>query len=219
MGLRNGTDAKTVYVKVKNGKFYLATDKELTSPYSELFGIVTDMYLKDEEYMNISSRKFYIVLEDEGERYIIGFNIESSYTSSILTFLMNADLSKPLTLHPREKNEIGKDGKEKLRRSILISQEGKFLKAYFTRETPNGLPEMQKIERRGGKIEWNKDAVLDFYEDLILNRLRPKVEGNKAKVSSVPHVQAVSSGDSVKPEPTVKTPWDDEDDVTEDLPF
>lgn len=219
MGLKNRDGAKTNYVKIKEGKFYLSTDKELTNPFDELSGTITDTYLKDEDYNGIPSRKFYTVLEDETEKFIIGFNIESSMASTFITFLRNADLSKSLTLVPRLEN-IVKNGKEFQKRSILIMQGGKFLKAYFTKDNPNGLPPMQRVERRGGKIEWIKDELLDFYEDLIINRF--KVEANKNKENSTVIKQVESSkSTSVEVVPsTAKLPWEDgPEEEGEDLPF
>lgn len=222
MGLKNRDGGKTNYVKVKDGKFYLSTDKELTAPFDELSGVITDTYLKDEEYKGIPSRKFYTVFEDEGERFIIGFNIESSFASTFISFLMNADLAQPVTIVPRVET-INKNGTEVQKRSILVSQNGRFLKAYFTKDNPNGLPQMEKIERRGGKIEWNKDEMLDFYEGLILNKF--KVEANKNKGAAAPAIRQEVTGDqpvSTERTVTTKLPWSEgvgSEASDDDLPF
>ena len=221
MGLKNRDGGKVTYVKIKEGKFFASSDKELANPFEQLSGVVVDTYLKDEDYNGIPNRKFYTVLEDEGERFIMGLNVESSFASTFISFLMNADLSKSINIFPKVENVI-KNGKESQKRNMLISQGGKFLKAYFTKDTPNGLPAMQKVERRGGKIEWIKDELLDFYEDLIINKF--KVEANKNKSGEVHAVVTEVPTKAVSTEKSTVTstlPWEggSADDADDDLPF
>ncbi len=216
MGLKNREGGKTVYVKMKDGKFYLSTDKELETPFEEMYGTITDVYLKDEVYNKIPNRKVYFVLEDGVERMIIGFNIEATMTCGLIGFLKNADLTQPLSFVPKFE-VVKKDGQEYKRKSILVTQNGKFLKSLFTKENPNGLPAMQKIERRGGKVEWVKDEMLDFLENIITNEFKPKVNANKGNVSVV--VQELPPVSTAKATTTSALPWDNGEADEDDLPF
>lgn len=217
MGLKNRDGGKTSYVKMKDGKFYLSTDKDLETPFEELYGTITDVYLKDEVYNGIPNRKLYLVIEDGVERMIIGFNIEATMTCGLIGFLKNADLTQALSLVPKFEI-IKKDGQEFKRKSILVTQNGTFLKSLFTKDNPNGLPAMQKIERRGGKVEWVKDEMLDFLENIVINEFKPKVNANKGNVSVV--VQELSPVSTDKASTTASLPWDNGADVgDDDLPF
>lgn len=220
MGLKNRDGLKTSYVKVKDGKFYLSTDKELTAPFDELTGIMTDAFLKDEDYLGVPQRKMYIALEDADGKYLLGLNIESSMASSLIGFLANADLSREVALVPRME-KTNKNGKDIEKRTILVAQDGKFLKSKFTKENPNGLPPMQKVERRGGKIEWIKDEMLDFYEDLIINTFKVQASKNKGSVPAVTSENGASvTTVSDSPNKGAKLPWSSDDDEDgEDLPF
>lgn len=217
MGLKNRDGGKTSYVKMKDGKFYLSTDKELETPFEELYGTVTDTYLKDEVYNGVPNRKVYFVIEDGVERMIIGFNVEATMTCGLIGFLKNADLTQPLSLVPKFE-VIKKDGQEFKKKSVLVTQNGKFLKSFFTKENPNGLPAMQRIERRGGKVEWVKDELLDFLENIITNDFKPRVNANKGNVSVV--VQELPPVSTEKVSTTTTLPWDSGDEAgDEDLPF
>jgi hypothetical protein len=216
MGLKNREGGKTVYVKMKDGKFYLSTDKELETPFEEMYGTITDTYLKDEVYNGIPNRKVYFVLEDGVERMIIGFNVEATMTGGLIGFLKNADLTQPLSFVPKFE-VVKKDGQEYKRKSILVTQNGKFLKSLFTKGSPNGLPPMQKIERRGGKVEWVKDEMLDFLENIITNEFKPKVNANKGNVSVV--VQELPPASADKKSTTSTLPWDNGEADEDDLPF
>lgn len=216
MGLKNREGGKTSYVKMKEGKFYLSTDKELQTPFEELDGTITDCYLKDEVYQGIPNRKLYFVLEDGVERMIIGFNIEAMMTCNLIGFLKNADLSRPLSFVPKFEI-VKKDGVDYKRSSVLVSQDGKFLKSFFTKENPNGLPPAQRVERRGGKVEWIKDEMLDFLENIVNTEFKDKVSANKGNISVVvqelPPVRTESKASA-----TTSLPWDNASDE-DDLPF
>lgn len=219
MGLKNRDGGKTSYIKMKDGKFYLSTDKELEHGFEEMDGTITDVYLKDEVYNGIPNRKVYFVLEDGVERMIIGFNIEATMTCNLIGFLKNADFSKPLSFVPKFE-VVKKDGVEYKRKSVLVSQNGSFMKSHFTKENPNGLPAMQKIERRGGKVEWVKDEMLDFLENIITGEFKEKANANKGNVSVITQeLQPVST--ETKSTSRVPLPWENGSDTSDDddLPF
>lgn len=208
MALKNRSDQKVAYAKIKDGKFYLATDKEYKNPFDSVEGTIVDLFIKDETYDGKTNRKLYVAVSDGTEKTLIGFSFDSSYTTTLISFLKNADLSKPIEISPTEKKEIV-NGTEKVRRSLLVSQEGRFMKAYFTRNQPNGLPEMRKI-KFNGKDVWDKTEFLQFFENTI-NDLKQSLKGG----SRPEHGVIYKNEPSVEVE--AKLPW--EEDASDDLPF
>ena len=180
MGLNNREGGTVHYVKIKDGQFYLTKD-ETNTPYNQLEGVLTDMYLKDEDFQGQKVRKLYVVLQDGSEKYIVGMNLNSSYASTFLSFLMSiTDLSQTISLSPMMKTETV-NGKEVDRRTIFVSQNGSKPKMYFTKDTPNGLPQMKKVRVNGTDV-WDKTEMLEFYEDLILKTIKPKLVGQSGIV-------------------------------------
>lgn len=165
-------DTSKKYLRIKNGKIYVG--KDLETPYDEIEGKITNLYYKDEEYEGTPQRKLIIVLSDGDETYQLGLNVESSNYGSLVSFLPNVDITKTLTLHPKSQAEI-KDGKEVTRNGILVSQDGKFAKSYFSKENTHGLPAWERATV-GKKVVTDKSAYLEFLENFVVNTLAPKVK-------------------------------------------
>ena len=176
MALTQSSQSETKYLKVKDGKFYNGREE---TPYDELEGVITDIYLKNDEFDDVVKghivvEKLYLKMEDGDEGYTVSFPFNSSDATSLIGFLKNTNLKQPLTLVPLLKKEI-KDGVEKANRRILVKQNDTFVKAYYTRDNPNGLPQMVKNTKRGGVVEWDKTAMMDFYAGVVENELKPTV--------------------------------------------
>lgn len=171
-GLKN-RDSNLTYLRLKEGKFYKGKDAE--QGYEELEGLIVKMYYRDEEYEGTPVRKLNLVLQDGKEKYHISINVESQNYSSLISFLKGADLSKPVTLHP--KVEVRKDGEDAKRYSMLVSQDGTFMKGYFTKANPNGLPEWEKV-KVGKKIVYDKTEYLDFLETFVKDNYISKLDSN-----------------------------------------
>lgn len=207
MALKTRSDLKTTYAKIKDGKFYLSTDKENKTPFDSLEGVISDIFFKDETYEGKVIKKLYIAVADGDEKILIGFSFDSSYTTTLIGFLMNADLSKKLEISPLEKT-VNVNGTDVKKRSLLVSQDGTFMKAYFTKDHPNGLPAMKKV-KFNGKDVWDKTEFLEFYEKTINETIKPKLINWPLESASV--------NDAVG-----TYPWDKpnvENDATADLPF
>lgn len=220
MALKN-RDTNVIYLKCVEGKFYLSSDKEKKQPYDELEGIITDIGIRTDVYEGTPMKKLYLSIESDGSIYSISFNMDSSYTSTFMSFIKNADITKPLSLFPLLKEE-NKNGKDTKRYSILIKQDGNFMKSYFTKDDPKGLPQMKEI-KVSGKTMWDRTDMIEFYEDIINNELKPIVKGNKV-VYDKPEIEensVVITGDvSVKVKSKKESIQEEVTDFdSDDLPF
>lgn len=174
MGLKLNT-AKAQYIKLKEGKFYKPDN--LDQGFTELEGTITNMYFKDDVFNGQPIRKLYVAVADESEVSIINMSVNSSNFSSFVNFAKNADLTKPLSLVPVYKM-VSKNGVDKPNSSMLIEQNGKFIKSYFTKDSKNGLPEMKQV-KINGKIEWDKTDFTEFLENIVTSEFIPVVKGNQ----------------------------------------
>lgn len=199
MALKN-RDAQKQYLKVKDGKFYVG--KEDTTGYEELEGQITDIRFKDEEYEGVRSRKCYFTISDGDTNYALGLNVESSNYTTLVSFLNSVDITQPLTLHPKQEKKM-REGKEISRNSILVSQDGKYAKGYFTKDEKHGLPEWKTV-KVGSKSITDKSETSAFLEDFVnenytnkINRAAPVIEQETES-----RVAVASANDD-------KMPWDD----------
>lgn len=203
--------AQRKYVRVKNGKFYLGKDFE--NPFDELEGTITSLYFKDEEYNGSPLRKLIMVLSDEEDNYQLSLNVESNTYSKVVSFLANVDLAKPITLVPMEETLTKEGSPDVQKRTMLVSQDGKFAKSYFTKEEPHGLPRWETVVVGKKKIA-DKTAFLDFLEDFVNKTLVPRIQVDPTEVKSkvIPPSESEAEDnveENVPEETSQKMPWDD----------
>lgn len=214
MALKNNDSKGIKYVRIKDGKFYLNTD--LATAYDELEGLITGIRFKEDTYEGQKIRKCNFGLSDEsdGSTYVISVTVDSSYFSSLIGFLKNADISKPLTLHPKISEYKKDDGSEGERRSILVSQDGQFLKNYFGKDTGHKLPDFNKV-MVNKKLVYDKTDFLEALEAIVVNEFIPSlpkptlvtyVEQPKAAPATQDLPDEVEDFDT--PSADGKLPWD-----------
>ena len=195
MGLQN--KPKGNYVRItKEGKFLLGKDTE--NVYDELTGKITNFSFKDDEFEGQKIRKLVITLEDNGDSYILSMPFDSSYSSTVVSFLKNADLTREITLVPLVKTEG-----EKSSRTLLVKQGDSFMKSYYTKDQPHGQPMFKKVTKKSGKVEWDKDDFLEFRENVIMNELLTQVKNETPRkatqVVSAEDIEDVEDGDGDLP--------------------
>ena len=200
MGLKTSNGGGT-YIRFKEGKFFRSNDKDQL--FTEIEGEIIGINLANDEYEGKPIKKLVIKMTDGEENFILSLSFDSSYASNLIGFLKNADLSKPLSLVGTFKE--GKDGKRNP--GILVKQDEKFMKAFYTKDAPNGLPPM--VQKRNGK--WDKDDMSEFLENVVLEELAPSVSNTKPSQNRA----------LTKETPKERIPVNevDEDGEDDDMPF
>lgn len=112
--------------------------------------------------------------KDGGEVYTLQLSFSNSYATNILKILPNADLTKEMKIQPAQKIE---DGKTKS--SLFISQDGVTLKHAYTKDKPNGLPQMKQITVKGVQV-WDDTERLAFLEQMVKQDILPKLPRDAA---------------------------------------
>lgn len=134
--------------------------------YDGVSGIITDIKTHDHP----SFGKFWNVFIIDGEEsYILQMNYSGGYASAFLKTLPNADLTQRLRISPSMKMEG-----DKKKVTLFINQGGAALKHFFTKDAPNGLPQMKQIKVKG-KIQWDDSDMMAFLENMVLKEVVPKL--------------------------------------------
>ena len=210
MGLKNN-ESNVSYLKFKDGKFFSSRDKE--TGYNEIEGYIKNFTLADQEFKGETDRKLTVaIIDEEGDTYLLQMSLKTSYVTSLVSFLKNADLTEKLSLVGTSKT--GDDGV--VRNSILVKQDGKFSKGFYTKDNPNGMPKMKEVIINKKKV-WDKSDMLEFIENVIVTELTPKV--SKRTFESTKKVVADTLANVKEPLPDPVAAGADEDDDDEDLPF
>jgi hypothetical protein len=192
MGL-NQSQAKGVFLSITNGKlvrqFASPTEKSVSRVnkmgrevheefYDSLSGYLTDLKTKESEY----GKSWVITIKDDSVYYNLEMKYSSGYATSFLKALPNANLSEVINITP--KLVIDGDKKQSV---IFISQNGKGLKHFWTKDTPRELPPMVKVKVRGVDT-WDDTDRMVYLENYIKDNILPKVK---------PTLQDVIEGEDV----------------------
>lgn len=110
------------------------------------------------------------------------FNLQLSYSNSfatnILKILPNVDLTKEMKVQPAVKIVDGKN-----KSSLFISQDGVTIKHAYTKENPNGLPNMEQIIVKGVAV-WDDTKRIEFLHAMAMRDIVPKLPNSKWQVST-----------------------------------
>ena len=176
MGLGNNSSA--IYVDLRNGKVmrYSKTNEPGTMPvvstkgdtryyyiYDFIEGHVTNFSTREEEIAGKTRLKFQIHMDDKGESYLVKMDVDSSYFRMFCSVLPNINWSYPVRLIPRmkEENQVKKT-------SMIVVNNGNPVKFAFTKDNPNGKPEVTFTKNKKGEIvDIDREEELKFFFDLI----------------------------------------------------
>lgn len=118
-------------------------------------GKITSIISKDTDY----GKKWEVTLTDsDGLTACMSMDYSSGYANALLKCLPNVDLNAEVTISPKLQ-QIG----DKKKATIFVNQNGKAVKWAYTKENPNGLPELKQIKVKG-KITWDDSDIMEFLE-------------------------------------------------------
>ena len=72
---------------------------------------------------------------------------------------------------------------DKTKTTIFVAQNDKAAKWYYTRDNPNGLPQLKRIKIKG-KEAWDDTEVMEFLEKMIVEKILPQLS-NENKITSM----------------------------------
>lgn len=104
-----------------------------------------------------------------GRNYTIECDLNSGYAFGFLSTIPSAELEGLMKLSPMYKEENGKKESK-----LFIEQESGWLKQFFTKDNPNGLPELEKIKVKG-KETWDNTKRLDYFKNTLIPKLNTKL--------------------------------------------
>jgi hypothetical protein len=119
--------------------------------FTTISGIIDGISKRDHEY----GCDLELTIKDGEDVFQLSMPYSSRYASSFMKALPNVDLTQPLKLRPWSL----KDG-EKTITGITLYQPDK-IAPYYTKEQPNGLPEMVQVKIKG-KVTWDDSDMNAF---------------------------------------------------------
>lgn len=139
--------------------------------YEYISGIITGITTKESPEFG---RFWIITMNDDGDEFILQLNYSSGYTNAFLKCLPNVDLKKKVQLIPKVSIEDG--GKKKA--TMFVNQGGKAIKWFYTKDNPNGIPELKSKPGKGamkGKTIWDDSDIMEFLEEMVTTKIVPQL--------------------------------------------
>jgi hypothetical protein len=183
MGLNQSQSESVIFLQIANGKIVRQVKTKTENSVSrvnklgrevhELFydsitGEISDIATRESEY----GKSWVVSIKSEGKLYKLEFNYSSGYATTFLKALPNVSFGHPVTLSPK----LIIDG-DKKKSVLFISQDGKGLKHYFTKDNPNGLPDLKKIKIKG-KESWDDSDRMEFLEQYVKDNILPMIKSD-----------------------------------------
>lgn len=178
MGLENREGGK--YITILNGKFAVRSKEGEAGAVQRVNKLGNTVWEKfydsfTAKLINIRTRdsqygkSWEFDFRDGGEVWTLQLSYSNSYAKNLIKILPNANLAVEMKLQPSSKVE---DGKTKS--SLFVSQNGVTLKHAYTRQNPNGMPDMEEILVKGTK-QLDDTKQLVFLQAMVERDILPKL--------------------------------------------
>jgi hypothetical protein len=180
-----GNNNSAIYLSIADGKivrrFQNATDNSRErviskgpnagkvvheEHYAYVEGLITDISTKESEY----GKSWLVTIKDGKDTYVLQMDYSSGYSSAFLKALPNVDLLSKVKLSPKMTIEG-----DKKKTTLFVNQHGAAAKHFYTKDTPNGLPQMKKIKVKG-KEQWDDTDMMAFLENMVREDILPQLK-------------------------------------------
>ena len=201
MALSNSTHTTTTFLSIINGKICRKVTKGTEGAverinkngatvyelqWTSLTAMIESIAIKQSEEFG---DQWEIGLRDVTEVYKLQIPISGRVTNGLMFRLPNIDFTSEVELN----TFINKEG----RPVLLVKQNGTTVKQAYTKDTPNGLPQLKSVLFKG-KEQWDDTEQQAFIKNMVETQIQPKLKGT----------------------PTAKTPEpDNAQETSDDLPF
>lgn len=133
--------------------------------YDSFTGKLIDIKVQDGTY----GKTWNFVFKDKEEPYTLQLSYSNSFSTALLKMLPNIDLTKEMKISPSVKEIDGVN-----RSSLFINQDGKAMKHAYSRENPNGMPDMEQVTVKGVLV-WDDTKRLEFLDKMVHETILPKL--------------------------------------------
>ncbi len=135
--------------------------------YDNFTGKLVNIKTQDGEY----GKSWIFSFKDREDIYNLQLSYSNSFATAFLKMLPNIDLTKEMKISPSTK--IGEDGKNKS--SLFVNQDGVSLKHAYTKDAPNGMPDMEQVTVKGQQV-WDDTKRLAFLYTMVATVIIPKLK-------------------------------------------
>lgn len=168
LSITNGQICRRVPSKTKDSKERV--NKNGVTVHEEYYkgwkGKITGIAIREHQEYG----KFWnITLTDQDGDAVLQMKYSSGYAAAFLKMLPNVDLNSDVIITPNQKIEG-----DKKKTGLFITQHGVPVKWYYTKDNPNGLPELKKVKVKS-EFVWDDSDMTEFLENMVNTEIIPKL--------------------------------------------
>ena len=180
MGLENREGGK--YITILGGKFCQRVDENTPGAIqrtNKLGKVVFEKFYDSftGKLINIKTqdgngygKNWIFDFKDSGEVYHLQLSYSNSFATAFLKMLPNIDLTKEMKISPSIKEVDGKN-----KSSLFVNQDGIAIKHAYTKDVPNGLPQMVQVKVKGDLV-WDDTDRIEFLHAMVMKDIVPKLQ-------------------------------------------
>ncbi len=165
--------------------------------YDNFTGRLVGIKTQDGEY----GKSWIFSFKDKEEVYHLQLSYSNSFATALLKMLPNVDLAQEMKVSPSVKEVDGKN-----KSSLFINQNGVAIKHAFTKDNPNGMPDMEQVTVKG-QLVWDDTKRIAFLYEMVAKDIIPKLEAinGKATATAAPDapksaLDTLDAGGDINPE-------------------
>jgi hypothetical protein len=178
MGLDNRSEGK--FITILAGKFCMRVPENTEGAvqrvnklgktvfekyYDHFTGKLIGIKVQDGTYGKTWNFSF----QDKEDVYVLQLSYSNSFATAFLKMLPNIDLSKEMKVSPSVKEVDGKN-----KSSLFVNQDGQTVKHAYTKENPNGMPDMEQVTVKGEQV-WDDTKRIEFLHNMVVTNILPKL--------------------------------------------
>lgn len=178
MGLENREGGN--FITILNGKFCQRVQEGTPGAVARVNKLGKTIYEKfydsfTARLINIKTqdgsygKNWLFVFKDQKDAYNLQLSYSNSFATAFLKMLPNIDLTKEMKLSPSVKEVDGKN-----KSSLFVNQGGNAIKHAYTRENPNGMPDLKEVVIKGQKM-WDDTDRIAFLHTMVEKNILPKL--------------------------------------------
>ena len=137
--------------------------------YNYLEGKLERIYIQETDY-----GKSWVFVVDDGQK---AYNLTTGYSSGYAVGLLSRLLNVKLSVDIKIKSFYIKGDDDKYRGYLTIEQGGQKVEKAFTKEEPNGLPEVERVTINGEPV-WDSTKRMQFFEKLVETTMAKVAQDN-----------------------------------------
>ena len=162
--------------------------------YDYIDGIITEISVRENDY----GKQWNIFLLDNGTIQLLNMPYSSGYASAFLKMLPNVDLQQRIKIIPKMVMEG-----DKKKTGLFLTQNGVPVKWFYTKEHPQGLPQMVQKKVKGQMV-WDDSDMMEFLEKMVTETIVPNL---KTPVSVIDHLTSEVEKEIISEKPDGKLPF------------